>query len=247
MSNIAIEQEHSFKTIEAFKSEYKNKGLEPDPDTDFPKDKRKMLERLKKFDAHVDPSKPITKRIISMVRMPVHAREDGKRVTKDSLVFHARLEGSNWADVPSAVEYSAGFYLRPNLVFSVKNNKIPFDPQTGQKVGSYNNQGSIWEHDIFLPEDKKERVKFLNEFLEQYPDTFPEELNLQYRQPNSQNTHYSQRGGNFNWQTFTELSLRELGEIQGKGYYKDDKGTLRDKDGAMVEYDRSTGKVSAIQ
>lgn len=57
----------------------------------------------------------------------------------------------------------------------------------------------------------------------------------------------SQRGGSFNWQTFTELSLRELGEIQGKNYYKDSKGTLRDKNGAQVEYDRSTGKVSAIQ
>lgn len=78
-----------------------------------------------------------------MVRMPVTVSENGKRITKDSLVFHARLEGSNWADVPSAVEYSAGFYLRPNLVFSVKNNKSPFDPKTGQKIGSYVNHGSI--------------------------------------------------------------------------------------------------------
>jgi hypothetical protein len=162
-------------------------------------------------------------------------------------VFHARLEGSNWADVPSAVEYSAGFYLKPNLVFSVKDHKQPFDPSTGQKIGSYVNHGNIWEHDIFLPEDKKTRIKFLNDLLEQYPDTFAEELNLQYRQPNSQNNHYSQRGGSFTWEQFCNLSLKHLGEIQSKGYYLDDKNTLRDKNGVMVEYNRSTGKVSAIQ
>lgn len=247
MSNIAIEQEHSFKTIEAFKSEYKNKGLEPDPETDFPKDKRKILERLTRFSAHVDPSKPITKKIISMVRQPVHVLDNGKRVTKDSLIFNARLEGFNWADVPLAIEYNGGYYFKPNLVFSVKDNKRPFDPETGKKIGSYVNHGPIWEHTIFLSEDKKERAKFLNELLEQYPDTFAEELNLQYRQPNSQNNHNSQRGGSFTWEQFCNLSLKQLGDIQSKGYYTDDKNTLRDKNGVMFEYNRSTGKVSAIQ
>jgi hypothetical protein len=100
--------------------------------------------------------------------------------------------------------------LRLNLQFSVKDSKHTFDPQTGQKVGSYNIQGSISEHDKFLQEDKKERVKFLNELLEEYPDTFPEELNLQYRQPNSQNTYYSPRGGSFTSDQFCNLSLKKL-------------------------------------
>lgn len=138
-----------------------------------------------------------------------------------------------------------GGYWKPNLVFGVHNSKQPFNPVTGQKIGSYNNNGIIWEHTIFLSENQKERTMQLNDLLEKWPDSFPEDINLQYRQPNSQNTHNSQRS--FDWQTLTELSLSELGEIQSKGYYKDTKGTLRDKNGLMVEYNRSTGKVLAIQ
>lgn len=187
-SNIDIKNECNYLTIEAFKKAYKEKGLVPEED-DFPKDKRKMLERLKRFDAHVDPSKPITKKIISMVRQPVHVIENGKRVTKDSLIFNAWIQGFNWADVPLAVEYNGGWFQKPNLVFSVKDHKRPFDPETGQKIGSYVNHGTKWEHTIFLSENQKERVKQLNNLVAQWPDTFEEELNLQYRQPNSENTH----------------------------------------------------------
>jgi hypothetical protein len=83
--------------------------------------------------------------------------------------------------------------------------------------------------------------------IAQWSDTFVEEINLQYRQANSQNNHASQRGGSFTWEQFFNPSLEQLGSIQGKGYYKDNKNTLRDKNGVMVEYNRSTGKVSAIQ
>lgn len=136
--------------------------------------------------------------------------------------------------------------MAPNLVFSVTSNKRPFDPETGQKIGSYVNHGSKWNHTIFLSENQKERVKQLNDLVEQWHDTFVEELNLQYRQLNSENTHDSQRGGSFTWDQFCDLSLQQLGESQGKGYYKDDKNTTRQK-WVMVEYNRSTGKVSAIQ
>jgi hypothetical protein len=182
-----------------------------------------------------------------MVRQPVSVIEDRKRIVKDSLVFNARIEGFNWADVPMAVEYNGGWFTKPNLVFAVKDNKRPFDPETGQKIGHYTNHGTIYEHTIFLSENEKERVKQCNDLIEKWPDTFVEELNLQYRQPNSQNNHNSQRGGSFTWEQFCNLSLKQLGEIQGKGYYKDNKNTLRDKNGVMVEYNRSTGKVSAIQ
>lgn len=245
-SNIDIQNECNYLTIESFKQAYKEKGLVPE-EKDFPKDKRKMLERLKTFDARVDPSKPINKRIISMVRQPVSVIENGKRIVKDSLIFNAWIEGFNWADLPMAVEYNGGWFIKPNLVFSVKDNKHPFDPETGKKIGTYVNHGSIYEHTIFLSENQKERVKQLNDLIEQWSSTFVEEVNLQYRQPNSQNNHGSQRGGSFTWEQFCNLSLQQLGDIQGKGYYKDDKNTLRDRNGVMVEYNRSTGKVSAIQ
>ena len=257
MSNIAIESvidiknTHAYKTIEAFKQAYKEKGLEPEPEKDFPRDERKQLERLRKFDAHVDPSKPISKKIISMVRQPVYVRENGKTVTKDALKYEVRFEGYNYGDIPINASCHYGYYLRPNLHFCVKDISNPFDPKTGQKIGRYQNQGCIYEYTLFVPEKKEERVKFLNDILDSNPETFLEELvagsHLLYRQPNGNNNHASQRGSAGSWKNFTELSVEQLGQLQGKGYFTDDKNTLRDKDGVMVEYNRSTCKVSAIQ
>lgn len=46
---------------------------------------------------------------------------------------------------------------------------------------------------------------------------------------------------------FCELSLRELGEVQQKGYYKEVKtGQLKDKDGIRVKFNDNTGKLEAI-
>ena len=47
---------------------------------------------------------------------------------------------------------------------------------------------------------------------------------------------------------FCDLSLKELGEVQQKGYYKEEKtGLLKDKDGVRVKYDDNTGKLAAIK
>ena len=250
-SIIDIENTHAYRTIEAFKQAYKEKGLEPEPEKDFPRDERKQLERLRRFDAHVDLSKPISRKIISMVRQPVYIRENGKNVTKDALKYEVRFEGHNHGEIPITASCFYGYYLRPNLQFSVKDFNNPYDPKTGQKIGRYQNYGSIFEYTIFLSEKKDERVKFLNNILDSNPETFLEELvansHLLYRRPNGNNNFASQRGSAWSWKNFTELSIEQLSQLQGKGYYTDSKNTLRDKDGSMVEYNRSTGKVTAIQ
>ena len=76
------------KTIKAYQEEFTKKGLVITSKDDYPRDERRMVEKQKRFDSVVDPSKGIVKKIISMVRQPVHVvGKDGKRVTKDALCY----------------------------------------------------------------------------------------------------------------------------------------------------------------
>ena len=244
---IDIEGSTAFKTIKAFRESYRSKGLEPSPDTDFPKDHQRQLAYLEEFKARLDPQKPINKRIISMVRQPVSEKIDGKRVVRDSLVYHCQIDGYTYADIPIAVEVSYGYHVSPDLRFSLSDTSQPFDPITGEKKGTWKNNGLIWHHDIFLPDNAKDRTKFLNKLLDDW-QVLPEEVtNLIYRTPNAANNHSSSRGPVYNWTNFTELSLEQLGELQSKKYYRDSKNTLRDQDQNMVSYDSNTNKVTAIQ
>jgi hypothetical protein len=93
----------------------------------------------------------------------------------------------------------------------------------------------------------KERRKQLEDILEKYPDTVPEELNLQFRQGNPKNNHHSAHRGSFSWDQFCDLSIKELGEVQKKGYYADTNNITRDKDGQRVEWNKNTGKMEAIR
>jgi hypothetical protein len=84
------------------------------------------------------------------------------------------------------------------------------------------------------------------------PSTTPESVayggHLSYRQSSPDNKHSAPHGGGFNWTQFCELSIRELGEVQQKGYYKEEKtGLLKDKDGVRVKFDDNTGKLEAIK
>jgi hypothetical protein len=243
---IDIENSTAFKTIKAFKETYRSKGLEPS-ENDLPNDYQRQLTYLQDFAGRLDASKQVTKRIISMVRQPVSSRENGKRVVKDSLTFHCQIDAFTFADIPISIEVSYGYHLSPDLRFSLSDTSQPFDPITGEKRGEFRNMGLIWNHDIFLPDNIKDRTKFLNKLLDDW-QVLPEEVtNLIYRTPNAANNHSSSRGPVYNWTNFTELSLEQLGELQSKKYYRDSKNTLRDQDQNMVSYDSNTNKVTAIQ
>ena len=251
--NIDLEDETSYKTIKAYQEECKKNELVIKSDEEYPHDQFVQLSKLKEFDSRVDASKGIFKQITVMVRQPVNVIENGKRVTKDALYFNGHYNGKNWANIQLGYySFSKGWYIKPVIDFTLDNPSAPFDPQTGQKRGSnrLTNQ-KIIEHTIFLSENKKERRKFLEDLLAQYPDTTPEQVayggHLAYRQPTHDNKHSGGHGGSFNWDQFCDLSLRELGEVQTKNYYVDEKGTLRDKDGVQAEYNRNSGKIEAIK
>ena len=64
--------------------------------------------------------------------------------------------------------------MKPKLRFQLTDPAQPYDSTTGERVGSFAVGGSTFEHYIFLPENKTERVKFLNDLLKNSPGTTPE-------------------------------------------------------------------------
>ena len=62
-SNIEINE----RTLEAFRQEFRKKGLEPES-KDYPPDDFVIISKLKEFDRLVDPTQGIKKVIGSMVR-----------------------------------------------------------------------------------------------------------------------------------------------------------------------------------
>jgi hypothetical protein len=130
--------------------------------------------------------------------------------------------------------------------------QVSHTTQSQEKRGKYQLAGNEYMHYIFLSENKADRVKFLNDLMDKSLGTTPESVayggHLSYRQASPDNNHSGAHGGNFNWSQFCELSLRELGEAQQKGYYKDEKtGQLKDKDGVRVKFDDNTGKLDAVK
>jgi hypothetical protein len=142
--------------------------------------------------------------------------------------------------------------LKPKLKFYLQDPSHPYDSVTGERKGKYALSGSIYDHYIFLSIPKSSRIKFLNDLLKNSPGTTPESVayggHLSHRQSSPDNNHSAPHGGGFNWSQFCELSIRELGEVQQKGYYKEEKtGLLKDKDGVRVKFDDNTGKLEAIK
>jgi hypothetical protein len=245
-NNIEINE----RTLEAFRQEFRKKGLEPES-KDYPPDDFVIISKLKEFDRLVDPSQGIKKVIGSMVRQPVTVfNKQGKPEIKDALYYSGYYYGVDKRANDLGAEFqNEGCYKRPRLVFTATDPANPFDPKTGERRGSYKQSGgAIIEHYIFLPEKKEDRVKFLNDIIEKATGTYPGNLSigghLSYRNPSPNNDHSGTHGGSFTWQVFTELSLEGLGELQNKNYYTEKStGAIKYRTGQRVAYDHSTKKV----
>lgn len=229
------------RTIQEYNNEFKKKGLVPEGRDDYPIDQFISLQNLKEFDSRVDPE-TVTKRISNIIIEPVTIKENGKLVTKHALTVNGKYEGYNHAGVRMIRGWSEGYYYKPNIQYVITNPSAPYDPETGKPTGDYRLTGRPEKtHTIFVPEEPKARRKLLESII-QDSDTLPQELTkrLQYRQ--SDGSH----GGTFNFDQYCDLTFDQLSQLQKKGYYTDSKGTLRDSDGSMVEYNRNTKKIEAI-
>jgi hypothetical protein len=228
------------RTIQEYNDEFRKKGLVAEGIDDYPRDQFIQLGNLKDFDSRVD-KETITKRISNMIIEPVTIKENGKLVTKHALTVNGKYDGYNHAGVRIICGWTDGWYLKPIVQFTV-NSSNPFDPETGKPVGDYKVRGKPEKvYTQFVPENPKERRKLLESIITE-SDTLPQELTkrLMYRQ--SDGSH----GGAFTFDQFCDLTFDQLSQLQRKGYFTDSKGTLRDSDGSMVEYNRNTKRIEPI-
>jgi hypothetical protein len=227
------------RTIQEYDKGFREKGLVPEGKEDYPIDQFTQLGYLREFDSRVDPA-TIKKTISNMIIQPVSIKQIGKLVTKHALTVSGKYEGYNHAGLRMVRGWSEGWYYKPVIQFMV-NGSTPFNPETGQPNGENKVMRPEKVFSIFVPEDKKERRALLEKILSE-TDTLPEELNgkLMYRQSDGG------RGGTFTFDLFCDLPFDQLRQLQKTGYYTDSKGTLRNTEGVMVEYNRNTKKIEAI-
>ena len=230
----------ALRTIEAYKESYRQKGMVPSSKDDYPRSDvgYRQVQRLLKFDSIVKKEKGIKKVIRSMVVQPVTV--EGK--TKLALYYTGEYIGKNAWDNEIYCSFNQGYYFKPKLQFVVVDTANPFDPQTGEKRGTYKPAGYSYEHYIFVPEEPKARRKFLEELIKESPGTEIANCIFSFRQPNYDNNHTSQHD-NVSWNNFCDLSVEQLSELQSKRYYKEGPN-LKDKDGYVVSY--RDGKIQAI-
>lgn len=246
-TNIEINE----RSLEAYRQEFAKKGLVITKKEEYPTDDFYLVKKLKQFDALVDPPKGIKKVIQSMVRQPITEFDSkGKAIVKDALYYNGHYHGKDKRDDDIGAEFHEGSYKKPKLVFSLVDPAHPYDSVTGERRGKYTTSGFTHQHYIILPEDKKERRKFLEDLVQKSTGTYMGNLengHLHFRNPSADNNHSATHGGSFKWDQFCYLSIEELGECQNKRYYKETStGILKDKDGRRVEWNKSTGKIEAI-
>jgi hypothetical protein len=229
------------RTIQEYNKSFRENGLQPEGRDDYPYDQYLGFKSLREFDAKIDPD-TLKKEISNMIIQPVTIKDKGKLVTKYALTVNGRYRGFSKAGVSIQRGWSDGWFYRPIIRFMVNSNE-PFDVQTGQRIGEYRPAGKPEKiFTQYVPEDIKQRRALFEKILED-SDTLPEELNgkLMYRQGEG-----GQRGGAFTFDQFSDLEIDQLRQIQKNAYYTDTKGTLRNSEGAMVEYNRNTKKIEAI-
>jgi hypothetical protein len=246
-NNIEINE----RTVTAYKEEYAKKGLVPTKQEDYPAEDFTHIARAKQFSL-VDPKQGIRKVITAMIRQPVTVFDkNGRPQVKDALYYYGEYYGTDKRGNDLGAHFTEGYYKKPKLAFGYTDPANPYDSKTGERRGSYRTAGFIFEHYIFLSENKAERVKFLNDLVEKATGTSISNLSqghLHFRNPSPNNDHSGTHGGSFTWQLFTELSLEELGELQDKNYYTEkETGQIKDRTGQRVAYDHSTKKVETTK
>ena len=82
------------RTLEAYREEYRKKGMVPEGEKDYPKEDYHLVSKQKKFDALVDPKLGIRKIIETMVRQPITIfNKQGKPEVKDALYYNGYYYG----------------------------------------------------------------------------------------------------------------------------------------------------------
>jgi hypothetical protein len=180
------------RTLEAFREEYRKKGLVPEGEKDYPQEDFHLVAKQKQFDALVDPSQGIRKIIGSTVRQPVTIFDkNGRPQVKDALYFNGYYYGIDKRGVDLGAPFHEGSYKKPKLAFTYVDPSNPFDSKTGERRGQYKVAGFSYQYYIFLSSDRKERRKQLEDIIQKATGTYTANLgtggHLSYRNPDPEN------------------------------------------------------------
>lgn len=180
------------RTIKAYQEEFAKKGLQVES-RDYPQEEFHLVKNQLKFDSIVDASQRIQKKIGAMCRQPITVTEKGKTVTKDGLYYYGYYRGVDKRGTEIGAEFHEGWYLKPKLRFYLQDPSHPYDSVTGERKGKYQASGNTYEHYIFLPDNKADRVKFLNDLMDKSLGTTPESVayggHLSFRASSPDNNH----------------------------------------------------------
>jgi hypothetical protein len=190
------------RTIEAYKDEFRKKGLVITREEHYDQEHFHLVAKQKNFDALVDPKQGIRKVIQSMIRQPITIfSKDGKPEVKDALYYNGYYYGQDKRGNDLGAPFHFGSFKVPKMSFTYTNPTAPYDPKTGERRGQYKVSGHSYEHYIFLSADQKERRKQLEDILQNATGTYKGNLekgHLHYRNPTPNNDHSGGHGESFN-------------------------------------------------
>jgi hypothetical protein len=144
--------------------------------------------------------------------------------------MHGQYVGFDAWDNEIAASFSEGYHFKPRLQFLATDLVNPFDPKTGERRGIWRPVDRLIVHDLFIPEDPKQRRKFLEKLVK---DMDVSNCTFSYRRANPDNNHSSIHS-DIGFNNICDLNVTQLQELSEKAYYKDSSGNLYDKDGYIV-------------
>jgi hypothetical protein len=180
----------ALKTKQAYDDAYKAKGIVATSKRDYPRSGQgyRQIQRLLQFDHLINISKGKIRTVVNtMTVQPVTV--EGKK--KYALYYQGQyIALDSWGSEISHT-FTTGYHYAPELQFGVTDVANPFDPKTGERKGSWKAVGFTYEHDIFIPEEPKERRKFLQNLTK---DMDVSNCVFSYRQASPTNNHQSNHG-----------------------------------------------------
>jgi hypothetical protein len=229
----------ALKTIKAYDDAYAEKKMQAISKRDYPRSVQgyRACQRLLQFDAIVKPDS-IRTVVNSMIFQPVTINNEKKY----ALYYTGQYYGLDAWESEIGITFNEGYYFKPKLVFKVFDVGNPYDSKTGEKRGNWVAEGYSVIHDILVPENPKERRKFIEKLIK---DRGLDVTNcvFSYRLASPNNDHGGVHG-QISYNNLCDLTVTQLEELQTKTYYKDSSGNLMDKDGYRIRM--NNGKIEAI-
>ncbi|HZA71177.1 MAG TPA: hypothetical protein VE548_15895 [Nitrososphaeraceae archaeon] len=239
-TNIDYSNTTAYRTVRAFNKEgmYSDEMMGPAKIGLVPMEEFQQLKKLRRIDATVT-KQSARKRIDRMIRQSVQEFDSfGKNISKEYLTLEGYFTGEDHTGMEIATYFKEGVYKEPKMSKQYEFHRR-FDPETGEDLGKIRLNGSRDVYYLAVPQDKKERIKFINFIIDNAKGLHKENIHFYFK-----DTERGLRDSTYSYQQFCDSSIDELktlskrgsGEKGGNaGYWRDPRGELRDRDGNLVK------------